>query len=128
MESIVKLKTGRLMSLSEQEVLDCTRNGMSCDGGTMEGAFSFVMRNRGLTTENNYPYTRNQGYCNSRKKSASVATIRFESINLSSSKILISPCLLIIYFCIHLLLLFFFTLWQKTLGAMKRCRGMRKHC
>ena len=84
LEGIVKLKTGQLMSLSEQEILDCTGNGMSCDGGTMEAAFSFVARNRGLATESNYPYTRNHGYCNSRRKSASGATIRSEPINFSN--------------------------------------------
>ncbi|KAJ4797546.1 hypothetical protein LUZ62_048792 [Rhynchospora pubera] len=89
MESIVKLKTGQLMSLSEQEVLDCTGNGMSCEGGTMEAAFSFIARNRGLTTESNYPYTRNQGYCNSRRRSASAATIRgYEEVPRSEAALL----------------------------------------
>ncbi|XP_078150063.1 senescence-specific cysteine protease SAG39-like [Carex rostrata] len=73
-ESIVKIKTGQLMSLSEQEVLDCTGKG-SCQGGNMEEAYKFVIRNGGLTTESNYPYTKKQGLCNSKRMSASAATI-----------------------------------------------------
>ncbi|KAJ3670888.1 hypothetical protein LUZ60_008314 [Juncus effusus] len=89
MEGAVKIRTGQLMSLSEQEVLDCTGNGMSCDGGTMEAAFSFIMRNRGLTSERNYPYHRSQGSCNARMKAKSVANIRgYEKVPRSETSLL----------------------------------------
>jgi KDEL-tailed cysteine endopeptidase len=85
-EGIVKIKTRQLISLSEQEVLDCTStvtgNEDSCNGGFMNHAFDFVFKNGGLATEADYPYNQKQGYCNSKQESPA-ATIRFESINFS---------------------------------------------
>ncbi|VAI61888.1 unnamed protein product [Triticum turgidum subsp. durum] len=57
-EGIVKLKTGKLISLSEQELVDCDVHGedQGCEGGLMDDAFKFIIKNGGLTTESNYPY------------------------------------------------------------------------
>ncbi|KAJ3670887.1 hypothetical protein LUZ60_008313 [Juncus effusus] len=74
-EGAVKLSTGQLMSLSEQEILDCTGSEMSCKGGTIKAAFHFVMSNGGLTTESNYPYRQKKGSCNAGMKANSVAHI-----------------------------------------------------
>ncbi|GAB2234267.1 hypothetical protein Droror1_Dr00003513 [Drosera rotundifolia] len=35
-----------------------------CNGGTPDGAFSYIINSGGLTTEDNYPYTGSQGSCN----------------------------------------------------------------
>ncbi|CAH9083364.1 unnamed protein product, partial [Cuscuta europaea] len=57
-EGLNKIKTGELVSLSEQELLDCNGDDMSCDGGLMEKAFNFIVNNNnGLTAESIYPYT-----------------------------------------------------------------------
>ncbi|KAK3142897.1 hypothetical protein QOZ80_4BG0353610 [Eleusine coracana subsp. coracana] len=78
MEGIVKLSTGTLISLSEQELVDCDVNGMDqgCEGGEMDNAFQFIMDNGGLTTESNYPYTASDGTCNSGKESKDAASIK----------------------------------------------------
>ncbi|XP_050222092.1 senescence-specific cysteine protease SAG39-like [Mercurialis annua] len=57
-EGIKKLKTGKLMSLSEQELVDrdITREYGGCDGGDMDNAFRYIIRDKGLTTEANYSY------------------------------------------------------------------------
>ncbi|KAH1048488.1 hypothetical protein J1N35_039272 [Gossypium stocksii] len=70
MEGITKLKTGNLVSLSEQELVDCDINGEDegCSGGLMDDAFEFIISNKGLTTESNYPYQGVDGTCN--KKAA----------------------------------------------------------
>ncbi|KAF0887802.1 hypothetical protein E2562_004025, partial [Oryza meyeriana var. granulata] len=53
MEGIVKLSTGKLISLSEQELVDCDDHGedQGCEGGLMDDAFKFIIKNGGLTTD-----------------------------------------------------------------------------
>uniref|UniRef100_A0A453H5R1 Vignain n=1 Tax=Aegilops tauschii subsp. strangulata TaxID=200361 RepID=A0A453H5R1_AEGTS len=77
-EGIVKLSTGKLISLSEQELVDCDVHGVDqgCEGGEMDDAFKFIIKNGGLTTEANYPYTAQDGQCKTSIASNSVATIK----------------------------------------------------
>jgi C1A family cysteine protease len=76
-EGTVKLQTGTLLSLSEQELVDCDVDGMDqgCEGGEMDEAFQFIIDNGGLTTEKNYPYTATDGDCNPGKEANHAASI-----------------------------------------------------
>ncbi|KAL9235591.1 hypothetical protein vseg_010337 [Gypsophila vaccaria] len=75
-EGINKIKTGKLVPLSEQELVDCdTFPNRGCDGGIMEFAYDFIERVGGVTTEANYPYTGTGGSCNKAKMSAPVVSI-----------------------------------------------------
>uniref|UniRef100_A0ACD5XDN1 Uncharacterized protein n=1 Tax=Avena sativa TaxID=4498 RepID=A0ACD5XDN1_AVESA len=77
-EGIVKLSTGKLVSLSEQELVDCDVHGVDqgCMGGWMDDAFKFIIKNGGITTEANYPYTGQDGQCKSSKVANVAATIK----------------------------------------------------
>ncbi|XP_058092333.1 senescence-specific cysteine protease SAG39-like [Magnolia sinica] len=91
-EGITQLKTGKLLSLSEQEVVDCDTNGedQGCAGGFMDGAFDFIQHNRGLTTEAKYPYMAVDGTCNSKKEANPVAKINgHEDVMANSEKALL---------------------------------------
>ncbi|BFG25041.1 hypothetical protein CerSpe_113150 [Prunus speciosa] len=75
-EGITQLTTGKLISLSEQEVVDCDTNGLDlgCAGGWPDGAFEFINQNNGLSSEASYNYTGVEGRCNTQATHAANIT------------------------------------------------------
>jgi hypothetical protein len=69
------LAKGHLISLSEQQLVDCSnaQGNDGCSGGLMDNAFQYIISNNGIGTEADYPYVATDGHpC---KASTSVATI-----------------------------------------------------
>lgn len=48
---------GKLNSLSEQDLVDCSKENNGCNGGLMDYGFDFVETNNGLCNEDEYAYT-----------------------------------------------------------------------
>lgn len=68
-EGLHKIKTGELVSLSEQELVDCDRGeNLGCRGGFMEAAFEYIKVNGGVASEKHYPYKGKDGRCNAQKE------------------------------------------------------------
>jgi C1A family cysteine protease len=83
LEGAYGIKYGKLISFSEQQLVDCDnlKNGgkdHGCNGGLMDNAFSWIHKNNGLCQESDYPYVSGNG------KSGSCQT---SCLNIPNSKI-----------------------------------------
>jgi len=65
LESHHAIATGKLVGLSEQNLVDCAGayNNNGCDGGLPSQAFEYIYYNGGIDTEDSYPYQGEDGNC-----------------------------------------------------------------
>ncbi|CAH8339841.1 unnamed protein product [Eruca vesicaria subsp. sativa] len=78
-EGINKIKTGNLISLSEQQLIDCDTGSYNkgCSGGLMETAYEYLVANGGLVALEDYPYTATDGTgCDQEKSQNKIVTIK----------------------------------------------------
>ncbi|KAM3369549.1 hypothetical protein ACQJBY_017442 [Aegilops geniculata] len=82
-EGLVQIATGNLISMSEQQVLDCTGDTSTCKGGSVIAALRYVAASGGLQPEAAYAYTGQQGACRSvmPNSAASVGAPRWVGLN-----------------------------------------------
>ncbi|XP_059284475.1 cysteine proteinase COT44-like [Lycium ferocissimum] len=75
-EGINKIATGEMITLSEQELVDCDKMyNDGCNGGLMDYAFEFIISNGGIDTETHYPYKGIDYNCDLLRKIAKVVSI-----------------------------------------------------
>ncbi|KAJ0260534.1 Cysteine protease RD19A [Hirschfeldia incana] len=91
------LATGQLVSLSEQQLVDCDHEcdpeqegscDSGCNGGLMNSAFEYTLKTGGLMREEDYPYTGTDGGTCKLDKSKIVASVsNFSVVSTSEDQI-----------------------------------------
>ncbi|XP_067681138.1 cathepsin F-like [Haliotis asinina] len=79
-----KIKRNELISLSEQELVDCDKRDEGCDGGLPSNAYMSIMQLGGLETESEYKYEAEDEKCMFNKSKVEV-TIN-GAVNISSNE------------------------------------------
>ena len=73
------IATGKLVSLSEQQLVDCDPNSKGRRGGLMQWAFMYVM-DHGLCTEEDYPYHAKDEKCNASQCKSAITLKNYEKV------------------------------------------------
>jgi C1A family cysteine protease len=64
LEGAWEISSGNLVSMSEQQFVDCSKQNSGCNGGLMETAFDWA-KSQSIATEQSYGYTARDGSCKS---------------------------------------------------------------
>jgi len=85
-------KTGKLVSLSEQQLVDCSRKfgNYGCNGGLMDNAFRYIKANGGIDTEESYPYVARNEKCHFNKSTIGATVTGFVDIESGSEDALLA--------------------------------------
>ncbi|KAG6478624.1 cysteine proteinase 1-like [Zingiber officinale] len=91
------LATGKLESLSEQQLVDCDHEcdssesgacDQGCNGGLMTTAFEYLLKSGGLEREEDYPYTgTDRGTCQFDKSKIAASVSNFSTVSIDEDQI-----------------------------------------
>ncbi|MQM20653.1 hypothetical protein Taro_053677 [Colocasia esculenta] len=78
-EGLNKIVSGNMVTLSEQELVDCDQRNRGCQPGFIYYTYDYVVRNGGIDTDWRYPYTGVQGMCR-RNRARAVKITSYETV------------------------------------------------
>jgi len=88
LEGQMKRKTGRLISLSEQDIVDCSSTG--CNGGWASNVFMFIRNRGGIMSERSYPYVAQKRNCKFDRRNVVAQDRGFQRISVSENQLMIA--------------------------------------
>ncbi|XP_068109356.1 cathepsin K-like [Hyperolius riggenbachi] len=88
LEGQLKKTTKRLVVLSPQNLVDCVKKNDGCGGGYMTNAFEYVRDNKGIDSEEAYPYTGVDQACNYTAKGKAAKCKSFKEVPEGNEKAL----------------------------------------
>lgn len=78
-ECINAMYTGEVVSVSEQQLIDCDTakpyEDVGCEGGDFTGGLHYIITHGGIDTEEDYPYLAKDDKCNTKKEGRRVVTL-----------------------------------------------------
>ncbi|GAB6027585.1 hypothetical protein CHUAL_001828 [Chamberlinius hualienensis] len=76
-------KTGKLVPLSVQDLIDCSRDegNAGCEGGFTSLSFQYIMNNGGIDTEESYPYEADNNICRFKKEKVGANITNYTEID-----------------------------------------------
>jgi len=84
LEGLNFVKTGKLASFSEQQLVDCEKQSQGCNGGLMDYAFAYTAK-QGIEQESDYPYKAVDQKCKYAKKKAVNVNKGFKDVEKNSA-------------------------------------------
>jgi len=87
-ESQYFLKTGKMIHLSEQQLVDCDYTNSACAGGVIHYTYNFIKLNGGLVARENYPYQGFRNYCRLNRNQIAVKVTGYQFAGTQNEEII----------------------------------------